>query len=83
MNVISIYIENFKNSFSQDTSWRLLLIFRKFDIQILILSKFLHSINIACTLYLMSRNVDFRTSILQLSFYKNNFKPEKFSLDTC
>ena len=49
----------------------------------LILSKFVHSINIVGTLYLMSRNVDFRTSILQLSYYKNNFQPEKFSFDIC
>ena len=39
----------------------------------LILSKLVHSINIADTLYLMSKIVDFRTSILHLSYYKNNF----------
>ena len=32
----------------------------------------------------MSRNVDFRISIiLQFSYYKNNFKPEMFSYDIC
>ena len=47
------------------------------------LDKFVHSINIGGTLYLISRNVDFRTFILQLSYYKNNFQPQKFSLDIC
>ena len=45
------------------------------------LDKFVHSINIAGTLHLMSRNVDFRTFILQLCYHKNNFQPQKFSLD--
>ena len=47
------------------------------------LDKFGDSINIVGTPYLMSRNVDFRTFILQLSYYKNNFQPQKFSLDIC
>ena len=49
----------------------------------LMLDKFFHSINIVDTLYLISRNVDFRNFILQLSYYKNNFQPQKFSLDIC
>ena len=47
------------------------------------LDKSFHSINIVGTLYLISRNVDFRNFILQLSYYKNNFQPQKFSLDNC
>ena len=47
------------------------------------LDKYVQSINIVGTLYLMSRNVDFGTFILQLSHYKNNFQPPKFSLDIC
>ena len=39
----------------------------------LLLDKFVHSINIVGTLYLISRNVDFRTFILSLSYHKNNF----------
>ena len=38
----------------------------------LILSQFAHSINLVNTLYLMSRNVNFRTSSLQLSYYDSN-----------
>ena len=34
--------------------------------KLLILSKFIHSVYIVSTLYLMTRNVDFRASILQL-----------------
>ena len=78
------FCKNVKNTFLQDSSRRPLLIFRKPHIfKHLILSKFIHSINIVHTLYLMNRNVNFRTSILQLSYYKNNFQPEKFSLDIC
>ena len=32
---------------------------------------------------LISRNVDFRNFILKLIYYKNNFYPQKFSLDIC
>ena len=39
----------------------------------LMLDKFAHSINIVGTLYLISRNADFRNFILHLSYYKNNF----------
>ena len=42
------------------------------------LDKFTHSINIDGTLHLMSRNVDFRNFILRLSYYKDNFQPQKF-----
>ena len=39
----------------------------------LMLDKFVHSINIDGTLYLISRNVDSRNLILQFSYYQNNF----------
>ena len=45
--------------FLQDNFGQLLLISRGRDIQLVILNKFFHSINIVGTLYLMSRNVNF------------------------
>ena len=70
-----------KNTFLLDSFRRLLLILENLTFKHLILSRFVYQINIVGTLYLMSRNVNFRTSILQLRYYKNNFQPEKFSLD--
>ena len=74
--------KNFKNTFLQDTSRRLLLIFRKLDIQTFN-SKQICSLDQYCwqAIYLISRNVSFRISILESSYYKNNFLPEKFNLD--
>ena len=71
MNILNAKTgENFE---LKDQLWQLSQAITDQDIQTLILSKFVHSINIVGTLYLMSRNVDFGTSILQLNYYKNNF----------
>ena len=66
--------KNFKNTVLLDNSGRLFLIFRKLDIQTFN-SKQICSLDQYCrqAIYLMSRNVDFRISILQFSYYKNNF----------
>ena len=59
-DIFNEFCRNVKNTFLQDSSRRLPLIFRKPDIfKHLILSKFVHSINIVRTLYLMRRNVNF------------------------
>ena len=87
MDILILFCEfckNVKNTFLQDSSRRLLLMFRKPDIQ-----TFNSEQNCALDQYCQHvifdeqkcKFQDFRTSILQLS--KNNFQPEKFSLDIC
>ena len=48
----------FKNTFLQNTSVRLNWYLENFTLKILILNKFVHSINIVDTLYFMSTNLD-------------------------
>ena len=77
------FCKNVKSTFLQDSSRRLLLIFRKPDIQTFDAKQICSHDQYCRDANLMSRNVNFRTSILQLSYYKNNFQPEKLSLDIC
>ena len=70
MNFGKVSRTSFYRTPPDDCSWYYLV---NLTFKLLILSKFIHSINIVGMLNLMSKNLDFRTSILQFSYYKNNF----------
>ena len=64
MNFAKILRTPFYRTLPFDCYWHL----ENLTFKLLILNKFAHSINIVGTLYLMSRNIHFRISILQLSY---------------
>ena len=60
MDIFQWFLQSFyfKNTFLQNTSVRLNWYLENFTLKILILNKFVHSINIVDTLYFMSTNLD-------------------------